>query len=144
GPGTGKSVIAVNLVAELAALGVKTLHVTGSKAFTENLRKVVGTRASALFKYFRDTATVEEPLDVVILDEAHRIRNVSTSRFTPAKARSGKAQIDDILDSTRVSVFFIDDLQVVRPGEVGSTDLIREAAASVRSKSVNSSSRRNF
>ena len=102
---------------------------TGSKAFTENLRKVVGTRAGALFKYFRDTATVDEPLDVVILDEAHRIRNVSTSRFTPAKARSGKAQIDDILDSTRVSVFFIDDLQVVRPGEVGSTNLIREAAA---------------
>ena len=129
GPGTGKSVIAVNLVAELASLGLRTIHVTGSKAFTENLRKVVGVRASALFKYFRDTATVTEPLDVVILDEAHRIRNHSTNRFTPVKARSDKAQIDDILDSTRVSVFFIDDLQVVRPGEVGSTDAIREAAA---------------
>ena len=129
GPGTGKSVIAVNLVAELSALGLRTLHVTGSKAFTENLRKVVGGRAGALFKYFRDTANVDEPLDVVILDEAHRIRTISTSRFTPAKARTGKAQIDDILDASRVSVFFIDDLQVVRPGEVGSTDLIREAAA---------------
>jgi hypothetical protein len=129
GPGTGKSVIAVNLVAEMAALGLRTLHVTGSKAFTENLRKLVGGRASALFKYFRDTKDVVEPLDVVILDEAHRIRTISTSRFTPAKARSGKAQIDDILDAGRVSVFFIDDLQVVRPGEVGSTDLIREAAA---------------
>ena len=129
GPGTGKSVIAVNLVAEMAALGLRTLHVTGSKAFTENLRKLVGGRAGVLFKYFRDTANVGEPLDVVILDEAHRIRTVSTSRFTPAKARSGKAQIDDILDASRVSVFFIDDLQVVRPGEVGSTDLIREAAA---------------
>ena len=129
GPGTGKSVIAVNLVAELAGRGLSTLHVTGSKAFTENLRKIVGGRASALFKYFRDTANVSAPLDVVILDEAHRIRSVSTSRFTPAKARSGKAQIDDILDASRVSVFFIDDLQVVRPGEVGSTDLIRESAA---------------
>jgi hypothetical protein len=131
GPGTGKSVIAVNLVAELSALGLRTLHLTGSKAFTENLRKIVGTRAGALFKYFRDTATVatDEKLDVAILDEAHRIRTISTSRFTPAKARSGKVQIDDILDSTRTAVFFIDDLQVVRPGEVGSTDLIREAAA---------------
>ena len=82
-----------------------------------------------MFKYFRDTANVDEPLDVVILDEAHRIRSISTSRFTPAKARTGKAQIDDILDASRVTVFFIDDLQVVRPGEVGSTDLIREAAA---------------
>ena len=129
GPGTGKSVIALNLVAELAERGLRTLHLTGSKAFTENLRKIVGGRAGALFKYFRDTATVTEPLDVAILDEAHRIRTISTSRFTPAKARTGKAQIDDILDASRVSVFFIDDLQVVRPGEVGSTDLIRESAA---------------
>ena len=65
----------------------------------------------------------------MVADEAHRIRTISTSRFTPAKARTGKPQIDDILDASRVSVFFIDDLQVVRPGEVGSTDLIREAAA---------------
>ncbi len=129
GPGTGKSVIAVNLVAELSALGLKTMHLTGSKAFTENLRKIVGTRASAMFKYFRDTATVDEPLDVAILDEAHRIRTISTNRFTPKTARTGKAQIDDILDASRVTVFFIDDLQVVRPGEVGSTDLIRESAA---------------
>jgi uncharacterized protein len=129
GPGTGKSVIAVNLVAELADRGLSTLHLTGSKAFTENLRKLVGGRAGALFKYFRDTATVTDKLDVAVLDEAHRIRTISTSRFTPAKARTGKAQIDDILDASRVSVFFIDDLQVVRPGEVGSTSLIREEAA---------------
>ena len=102
GPGTGKSVIALNLVAELAERGLSTLHLTGSKAFTENLRKIVGGRAGALFKYFRDTATVTEPLDVAILDEAHRIRTISTSRFTPAKARTGKAQIDDILDASRV------------------------------------------
>jgi hypothetical protein len=131
GPGTGKSVIAVNLVAELSKLGLRTLHLTGSKAFTENLRKTVGPRAGAVFKYFRDTAalTAENKLDVAVLDEAHRIRTISTSRFTPAKARTGKAQIDDILDSTGTSVFFIDDRQVVRPGEVGSTDLIRESAA---------------
>jgi uncharacterized protein len=129
GPGTGKSVIALNLVAELAERGLTTVHLTGSKAFTENLRRIVGGRAGAVFKYFRDTATVTDKLDVAILDEAHRIRTMSTSRFTPAKARTGKSQIDDILDSSRVTVFFIDDLQVVRPGEVGSTELIREEAA---------------
>jgi hypothetical protein len=129
GPGTGKSVIAINLVAELSARGIRTLHLTGSNAFTENLRKIVGPRASAVFKYFRDTAKATEPIDVAVLDEAHRIRTVSTDRFTPAISRSGKAQIDDILDASRVSVFFIDDLQVVRPGEVGSTELIRESAA---------------
>jgi DUF2075 family protein len=128
GPGTGKSVIAVNLIAELASKDLQTLHLTGSKAFTENLRRQVGTRAGALFKYFRDTAKVEDRLDVVVLDEAHRIRTISTDRFTPATRRTGKAQIDDILDAARSAVFFIDDLQVVRPGEVGSTAMIREAA----------------
>jgi len=94
GPGTGKSVIAVNLIAELSARGLRSLHLTGSKAFTENLRGVVGQPAGALFKYFRDTATIDEQLDVAVLDEAHRIRTVRTSRFTPAKHRTGKAQID--------------------------------------------------
>jgi hypothetical protein len=42
GPGTGKSVIAVNLVAELSAMGKRSIYATGSKAFTENLRKRVG------------------------------------------------------------------------------------------------------
>jgi hypothetical protein len=127
GPGTGKSVIAVNLVAELSAMGKRSIYATGSKAFTENLRKRVGSRASALFNYFRNLASMPEPFDVVILDEAHRIREVSTSRFTPLKDRSGKPQIEEILDAGRTSVFFIDDRQVVRPGEVGSTELIRRA-----------------
>lgn len=129
GPGTGKSVIAVNLVAELSALGLGTVHATGSKAFTENLRQKVGGRASAQFSYFMNLATLKEPLDVVVLDEAHRIREVSGNRFTRKSARTGKSQIDDILDAARVSVFFIDDLQVVRPEEVGSSSLIRASAA---------------
>jgi DUF2075 family protein len=129
GPGTGKSVIAVNLVAELSALGLKSVHATGSKAFTSNLRQKVGPRASALFNYFMNLASVTEPFDVVILDEAHRIREVSGNRFTKKSARTGKSQIDDILDAARVTVFFIDDLQVVRPEEVGSSALITSAAA---------------
>jgi hypothetical protein len=129
GPGTGKSVIAVNLVAELAALGLKTVHATGSKAFTENLRQTVGARASALFSYFMSLAGVPDPFDVVILDEAHRIREVSGNRFTPKAKRTGKSQIDDLLDAGRVTVFFIDDLQVVRPEEVGSSGLIQQTAA---------------
>ena len=132
GPGTGKSVIAVNLVAELSALGLRSIHATGSKAFTQNLRQNVGTRATALFSYFMSLASISEQLDVLVLDEAHRIREVSGNRFTRKADRSGKSQIDDILDASRVTVFFIDDLQVVRPEEVGSSELIRNAAAEAR------------
>jgi len=46
GPGTGKSVIAMNLLGDLSAKGLNTHYVTGSRAFTTTLREIVGTRAS--------------------------------------------------------------------------------------------------
>jgi len=129
GPGTGKSLIALNLLAELSAENVATHHATGSKAFTENLRKVVGRRAAAQFRYF-NSYTKEPPdqVEVLILDEAHRIREHSWNRFTRADARSDRTQVRELIEAAKISVFLIDDLQVVRPGEVGSTDLIKEAA----------------
>ena len=46
-------------------MGKRSIYATGSKAFTENLRKRVGTRARALFNYFRNLAVDAEPFDVV-------------------------------------------------------------------------------
>ncbi len=130
GPGTGKSVLAVNLVAELSSQGYVTHHATGSKAFTENLRKTVGTRAAAQFGYFNSYGQVEPgQLDVLVLDEAHRIRASSANRFTPAERQSNRAQIEELIRAAKTTVFFIDDMQVVRPGEVGSSELIRSTAA---------------
>jgi uncharacterized protein len=127
GPGTGKSVIAVNLLGELSRQGYVAHHVTGSKAFTENLRKVVGARASAQFGYF-NSFTDAEPgaVDVLICDEAHRIRETSFNRFTPKANRTDRLQIEELLSVAKTAVFFIDDMQVVRPGELGSSDLIRQ------------------
>ncbi|MBA3653486.1 MAG: DUF2075 domain-containing protein [Actinobacteria bacterium] len=130
GPGTGKSVIAVNLLGELSRQGYVTHHVTGSKAFTENLRKVVGTRASAQFGYFNSFGGADpETVDVLICDEAHRIRETSFNRFTPKDKRTSRPQIDELLAVAKTTVFFIDDMQVVRPGEVGNTELIKAATA---------------
>jgi uncharacterized protein len=130
GPGTGKSVVALNLVAELSEAGYSTLHATGSRAFTGNVRKVVGGRASSQFKYFNSFLDAEQDsIDVLICDEAHRIREFSHSRFTPKDKRTDDPQVNELINVARVAVFFIDDLQVVRPGEIGSSDLIRQAAA---------------
>lgn len=130
GPGTGKSVIALNLVAELSAQNYNAQHATGSRAFTENIRKIVGSRAGVQFKYFNSYVEAEQDeIDVLVLDEAHRLRPHSHNRFTPAAARTGLPQIEELIKAARVTVLFIDDLQVVRPGEVGSTELIRSAAA---------------
>lgn len=132
GPGTGKSVIALHLLGKLAAEGFSSLHVTGSKAFTENLKKVVGSRAAAQFGYTHFNMKGEVTpsfFDAIIVDEAHRIRSMSASQYTKAADRTGKPQIDELVDASKVSVFFIDDLQLVRPGEVGSAQLVRDTAA---------------
>jgi hypothetical protein len=127
GPGTGKSLIALQLLASAAAEGKTVAHATGSRAFTEGLRKRVGTRAGALMKYFNSFMKKGEPFDLLVADEAHRIRETSANQWTRKEDRGG-AQIEELLDAAKIAAFFIDDRQVVRPGEVGSTALIREAS----------------
>ncbi len=132
GPGTGKSVIAIQLMAELSRKGRNAQYATGSRAFTKTLHKIVGARAAGQFRYFHNYGEANpSEIDVLICDEAHRLRPNSTNRFmSQAKRdkRSKKSQIQEIVDAAKVSVFFIDDRQIVRPGEVGSTSLIRETA----------------
>ena len=84
GPGTGKSVIALEVMGELMRQGKVVYHATGSSAFTNTLRKIVGRRASNLFKFFFNfTQLGENELDVLICDEAHRIRANSNDFAVP-------------------------------------------------------------
>lgn len=94
------------------------------------MRKRVGSRAAALFRYFNSYLNVEEDLlDVLVCDEAHRIRQHSWSRFTKRTAVDpDRPQVDELISAAKVSVFFLDDLQVVRRQEIGSSDAIVEAA----------------
>lgn len=129
GPGTGKSVIALNLMARLSGLGLNAHYVTGSRAFTLTLREIVGRRASQQVKYFNGYQEAQrDDIDVMICDEAHRIRITSNQRFTPSARRSTKPQIEELLHASKVSVFFVDDRQVVKPDEIGSSTYIRDAA----------------
>lgn len=123
GPGTGKSVIALSLLGELARRGRTVLHATGSRSFTMTLRKVAGKgsgRTQRLFKYFNNFMDAERNgLEVLILDEAHRIRETSVDRYTKAQFRTGRPQLDELISAARVPVFLLDEHQVVRPGELG-------------------------
>jgi len=133
GPGSGKSIIAAALLAELHRKKLNVRHATGSSAFTESLRKFPAkgsTELQGLFKYFRNFSTMEKnELDVLICDEAHRIREVSTNRFTPAAQRTKRPQIDELMAVARVPVFLLDEDQVVRPDEIGTIKAIRQHAA---------------
>lgn len=134
GPGSGKSVIALSLLGELARQGRAVLHATGSRSFTQTLRQVAGrgsTRTKGLFAYFNSFMDAERNgLEVLILDEAHRLREKSVNRYTPARLReNARPQIEELLDAARVPVFLLDQHQVVRPGEMGSVPEIEQCAA---------------
>lgn len=126
GPGTGKSVIAVQVVGAAARKGYGVVHATGSKAFTTNMRGIVGR--SEMFRYFNSfTKARADSIELMVCDEAHRLRESSGTRFRP---RGDRPQVGEIVDAARVSVFLLDQNQSVRKNEVGSVRLIEEYAVS--------------
>lgn len=132
GPGSGKSVIALSLLGELARQGRTVIHATGSRSFTQTLRKVAGRnspRTQNLFKYFNSFMEADRNgLEVLIADEAHRIRETSANRWTSARLRSDRPQVDELIAAARVPVFLLDQNQVVRPGEMGTVEDIEAHA----------------
>ncbi|WP_051773145.1 DUF2075 domain-containing protein [Saccharothrix sp. NRRL B-16314] len=139
GPGSGKSVIALSLLGELARLNRRVFHATGSSAFTNTMRKVAGKgapRVRSMFKYFNDFMDAEpRGLDVLICDEAHRVRETSVNRYTKAEARQrARRQVTELIDAASVPVFLLDEHQVVRPGEMGSEQEIADAALALGCK----------
>ena len=133
GPGSGKSVIALSLLGELARRGLGVHHATGSKSFTMTMRKYAGrgnTRVQGLFKYFNAYVGSEpRELDVLICDEAHRIREKGVDRFTKKDRRErADRQVNELVNVATVPVFLLDEHQVVRPGEMGSLKEITTAA----------------
>ncbi|KMO96491.1 DUF2075 domain-containing protein [Streptomyces roseus] len=133
GPGSGKSVIALSVLGDLYRRGVSALHATGSQSFTKTMRKVAGTRkpeVQRLFRYFNSFMEAEpNGIEVLVCDEAHRLRKTSANRYTKASLRTGRPQVAELIDAARVPVFLLDQHQVVRPGEMGTVEQISQAAA---------------
>ncbi|MFF0468311.1 DNA/RNA helicase domain-containing protein [Micromonospora zamorensis] len=133
GSGSGKTLVALALLGELTRRGRAVMHATGSRSLTQTLRRYLGkgsTRVKNLFGYFNSFMSAERNgLDVLICDEAHRIRATSVNRFTPKiKRDNARPQIDELVSAARVPVFFLDEQQVVKPGELGSLRLLTRYA----------------
>jgi DUF2075 family protein len=79
-----------------------------------------------MFLYFNSFMTADRNgIDVLICDEAHRIRETSVNRFTRSAQRQGaRAQLEELLAAARVPVFLLDEHQVVKPGELGNVEVI--------------------
>ena len=130
GPGTGKTVIAVNLLARLTQEGVFAQYCSKNSApRTVYARKLKGHRTkSSIDNMFKGSgAYVDAPEDavgVILADEAHRLNEKSG-----LYGNQGVNQIHEIIRAARLSVFFIDESQRVTVKDIGSVGEIRRWAA---------------
>ena len=130
GPGTGKSVVAIQLLSDMIQKGYSANYVTKNSAprnvyfeklkqdkyklnYIKNLFKGSGSFIDVPNNYF----------DCLIVDEAHRL-NAKSGMFQ----NLGENQIKEIIHASKVSVFFIDENQVVTTSDIGSIDLIKHYA----------------
>lgn len=135
GPGTGKTVIALHILSILAKHKKKyNIHyATKSKPLLEGIKYRLprGSKAKYLFSnitQFLPANFERDSLDVLLVDEAHRISNNANNQYTPSNKRTNLSQIQTIVRASKISVFFIDDKQAIRSVEIGSSELIRDCA----------------
>lgn len=130
-PGTGKSVVAINLLSKLLELKKNAIFVAPNAAFRNVLLKKLKSNLKDkkqkmnidfLFKgssCFCDEK--QDEFDWIIVDEAHRLKDI-------AYMYKGNNQIMDIIKSSKNVVFFVDEDQVIRSNDIGSNENIIEIA----------------
>ena len=129
GPGTGKSVVAINLLCQLTGEGQIVQYVSKNSAprnvYTAKLRGgFTGKYIGGLFKGSGSYVDAScNSFNTLIIDEAHRL-NEKSGLFQ----NLGENQIKEIINAAQCSVFFIDEHQRVTTSDIGSVSLIREYA----------------
>jgi DUF2075 family protein len=129
GPGTGKTVVAVNLLVHLTKFGLLAQYITKNaapRAVYES--KLTGSvRKSHISNMFKGSGGFHElgkdVLDVLIVDEAHRL-NEKSGLFS----NLGENQIKEIINAGKCSIFFIDEDQQVTLKDIGRISEIRKWA----------------
>lgn len=130
GPGTGKTVIAINLLARLTQEEVFAQYCSKNSApRLVYAKKLKGHRTkSSIDNMFKGSGSyVDAPKDavgVILADEAHRLNEKSG-----LYGNQGVNQIHEIIRAARLSVFFIDESQRVTVKDIGSISEIRHWAA---------------
>ncbi|TFZ00671.1 DUF2075 domain-containing protein [Ramlibacter henchirensis] len=128
GPGTGKSVVAVNLLAALRhGLNVKYVSKNAAPREVYSHQLAQGPGNAHLANLFTGSGSFMNcqpaAFDALIVDEAHRL--TEKSGFYQ---NEGDHQIREIIRAANCAIFFIDDRQRVTLKDVGSVELIRQLA----------------
>lgn len=132
GPGTGKSVLAINLLVKLIEKDYLAMYVTKNVAPRDvYAAKLKGTmKKTAIDNLFKGSGSFhsasKNEFDILIVDEAHRL-NEKSGMFQ----NLGENQIKEIINSAKFSIFFIDEAQRVTLKDIGSVEEIRSFANGV-------------
>ncbi len=121
GPGTGKSIVAIHLLAQLTKEGQFCQYVsknsTPRNVYQKKLKGEI--RKSSIDIMFKGsgiyTNAEKDIVDTALVDEAHRL-NEKSGMFQ----NMGENQIKEIIYAARCSVFFIDESQRVTIHDIGS------------------------
>lgn len=132
GPGTGKSVVAINLLVELSKLGLVGKYVSKNAApravykakLAGILRQIEISNLFSGSGAFVDTEA--NTFDVLIVDEAHRLNEKSG-----LYGNLGENQIKELIASAKCTVFFVDDDQIVTLKDIGRSGELRRWAAAL-------------
>jgi DUF2075 family protein len=125
GPGTGKSVVAINLLVAISKAGFLAQYVTKNSAprnvyesmLTGHFKK---TEISSMFSGSGAFTESEVNIfDALIVDEAHRL-NEKSGMFR----NMGENQIKEIIHASKFSIFFIDEDQKVAWTDIGEKEEI--------------------
>lgn len=129
GPGTGKTVLAINLLVRLTDLRLLSKYVSKNAAPRKVYEsKLVGTIKRSHFSNFFSGSgafidTQPNTFDALIVDEAHRLNEKSG-----LYGNLGENQIKELIESAKCSIFFIDEDQRVTLSDIGSKQAIRAFA----------------
>jgi hypothetical protein len=131
GPGTGKSVVAINLMAKFIQKGIFARYVSKNAAPRNvYLKKLIGNKIGKkinpklLFTGSGSfTNAQNNDSDILIVDEAHRL-NEKSGMFK----NIGENQIKEIIKAAKFSIFFIDENQRIDISDIGSKNEIEKYA----------------
>lgn len=129
GPGTGKSVLAINLLVEATNRSLVSQYVTKNAA----PRNIYATKLKQNFRkghidnlFVGSGSYINAPaneFDVLVVDEAHRL-NEKSGLFS----NLGENQVKEIINASKLAVFFIDERQRVTLKDIGSIGMVKKFA----------------
>ncbi|AVN58933.1 DUF2075 domain-containing protein [Mesoplasma florum] len=136
GPGTGKTVIALRILSACIQKGLNSIYVSKNESLRNGYKKIIlendvektYSRAridNMFYGSAKFSNLTKNNFDCTVIDEAHRL--IERHQWTP-KGKGYNNQIQEIICESKVSIFFVDEKQIVTTQDIGTIKEIKRCA----------------